>query len=101
MGQYYWPPGVPRSYTFDSYRQAFEAMGFSLCATEAYEEGFDKVALWVNGGRPTHAALHLEERFWTSKLGALQDIKHDLHGVSGSEYGDVAGVMRRQAVSSC
>jgi len=44
---------------------------------------------------PLHVARQLPSGRWSSKLGALQDIEHDLHDLEGTEYGSVVLVMKR------
>jgi hypothetical protein len=46
-------------------------------------------------GKPTHAARQVGYGKWTSKLGSLVDIEHDINGVSGTRYGSVAVIMKR------
>ena len=56
-----------------------------------------KIAIYVNpDGKPTHAARQLSSGQWTSKLGQLEGIEHNiLEGLTGSEYGTVAVMMKR------
>lgn len=44
---------------------------------------------------PTHAARQLPNGRWTSKLGFLEDIEHDLHDVAGEAYGTVVVLLKR------
>lgn len=46
-------------------------------------------------GTPTHAARQLENGKWTSKLGQLEDIEHELDGLVGDKYGIVVTILRR------
>jgi len=92
----YWPVGVPRAETVEAFIEAFTALGFILCDAAEHEEGFEKVAIYVDvTGKPTHAARQLSSGLWTSKLGKLEDIEHDIDGVSGDRYGTVAVIMKR------
>ena len=92
----YWPAGVPRAETLEAFIEAFAALGFTTCDTAEYEKGFEKVAIYVDtSGKPTHAARQLSPGLWTSKLGTLQDIEHEIDGVSGDLYGSVAVIMKR------
>ncbi len=97
MNHYYWPPGVPREYSVDAYRRAYEKLGFSECSGTDLEEGFEKIAIYVGSdGEPTHAARQLASGEWTSKLGALEDIQHsDLECLQGEEYGIIGLIMKR------
>jgi len=48
---------------------------------------------------PTHAARQLENGRWTSKLGELEDIEHDLHHLASGAYGAVVQILKRPAGS--
>lgn len=97
---YYWPAQAPQAITLESYRAAFELMGYQPCDSEELEPGFEKVAIYINTvGEPTHAARQLENGNWTSKLGSWEDIEHStlrsLEG-TGRAYGTVALILRRR-----
>lgn len=94
---YFWPPGVNRSATIQSFVEAFGVLGYEPCAGMELEPEFEKVAIYVGSeGEPTHMARQLESGKWTSKLGELEDIEHnDVAGVEGSSYGVVAVFLRR------
>jgi len=71
-------------------------LGYATCDSHAVESAFEKVAIFVDaGGEPTHAARQLPSGRWTSKLGTLEDIEHDLHALEDSRYGSVALIMKR------
>ena len=94
MGQYYWPPNVPRTFSIDSVIQAYATRGFRRCAHGDLEEGIEKIAIYGTGPsgaeRPTHAALQLLEGRWTSKLGNCEDVTHSTaNDVNGPCYGQV------------
>ena len=93
----YWPPGVPRSETVESFLAAFESIGYSRCRSSEFESGFVKVALYLDtSGKPTHMARQLGDGTWTSKLGPDVDICHEtLAGVEGYHYGSAAIYMKR------
>jgi hypothetical protein len=85
----------------DAFVKLYEALGYHLCASEEYEEGFEKVALFARPewGRllPTHAARQLSDGCWTSKLGPLEDIEHyGADAVAGRAYGDVVCYLKRR-----
>jgi hypothetical protein len=66
------------------------------CDNETLELGVEKVALFADAdSMPMHAARQLANGRWTSKLGFLEDIEHDLHDVSGEAYGTIVVVLRR------
>jgi hypothetical protein len=92
----YWPAGVVRDETLAAFQQAFESLGYAVCAGEALEAGFEKVALYAQAdGFPMHAARQLSSGRWTSKLGELEDIEHGLRDLEGAEYGTVVLLMKR------
>jgi len=99
MDLYFWPPNVPREETVDSFIVAFQGLGFTVCADESFEQGFEKVALFAKKGVPTHAARQLTNGSnagrWTSKMGSGIDVAHALQAVCGKSYGQVTVVMKR------
>lgn len=97
-GQEFWPAGVARDETLDAFRDAFRAMGFAECDADADEVGYEKVAIYADQGFPTHAARQLASGRWSSKLGALEDVEHELQALVGTEYGAVAQVMKRPKI---
>lgn len=99
----YWPKGVTRRYTVDAYREAFESIGYKICADDSIETAKEKIALFMKPGQPypSHAARQLPDGSWTSKLGPKEDIKHPLRQIEGATYGVVFIIMcrRRQGTS--
>jgi hypothetical protein len=93
----YWPSFVPLEETLNAFVAAFATLGYVPCSGEHVENGFEKVALFVADGAPTHAARQRANGRWTSKLGFQEDIEHDLHALSGDEYGTVALLLKRPA----
>lgn len=91
----YWPAGVPRLETLNAFQQAFATLGYATCSDASFEAGWEKVALFVLDGLPTHAARQLPNGRWTSKLGPEEDIEHELNGLVGPCYGSVAAILRR------
>lgn len=92
----YWPSNVPVQETLDVFIQAFATLGFMPCDDSQIEQGYEKVALYVDlNGKPTHASRQLPNGRWTSKLGKIEDIEHELEGVAGSVYGSVAQILKR------
>jgi hypothetical protein len=95
----YWPAGVPLEETIAAFVAVFEQLGFESCDDPLPEVGFEKVAIYASpDGTPTHAAKQVEHRFWSSKLGALQDIQHSLNDLIGTDYGDVVRILKRRSV---
>src|SRR5262245_34666563 len=92
----WWPPDVPREVTLAAFEQVFASLGYMRCETETAEPGFEKIALFATAqGTPKHAARQLPGGRWTSKLGVLQDIEHELRDLEGRRYGPVVLVMKR------
>lgn len=92
----FWPDSVSREVTLIAFIKAFGLLGYSSCANADYEDGFEKVAVFLDAEKkPTHMARQLNSGKWTSKLGKLEDIEHDLAGVEGDAYGKVAQYLKR------
>ena len=94
--EFYWVQGVPMEETLSAYIQAYQKLGYAICDNAVLETGYEKIALYVNDeGIPTHAAKQLSTGKWSSKLGWLEDIEHELEGLTGEKYGKVGQVLRR------
>jgi hypothetical protein len=92
----YWPPNIPLQESLDAFIKAFGSIGFTPCGNANIEQGYEKIALYVDSnGKPTHAARQLPNGRWTSKLGKIEDIEHELDGLTGSVYGTVAQILKR------
>ncbi len=92
----YWPNGVAPSVALPAFIAAFATLGYVPCDQEVYEPGFEKLALFAGpDGTPTHGARQLPTGRWTSKLGKLEDIEHELHDLTGTEYGSVVQILKR------
>jgi hypothetical protein len=91
----FWPAGVPREETLNAFRQVFVTLGYAVCDDERLESGYEKIALFALLDVPKHAARQLPNGRWTSKLGGMEDIEHELHDLTGMAYGSVVVVMKR------
>jgi hypothetical protein len=69
-GIYYWPHGVQRSEHLAAFQRAFETLGYTLASDGSVEPGYEKVAIFALGTKPTHAAKQLPNGRWSSKLGS-------------------------------
>jgi hypothetical protein len=97
----YWLEEVPRELTLDAFTQLYQTLGYMPCDNVELEPGFQKVAIYTKPsgelyGVPTHVARQLPNGRWTSKLGNLEDIEHELDGLRGFYYGAVAQVLKRE-----
>lgn len=98
---FYWPPDLAREEwdkeTVENFVRAFELLGYTRCDSSAEEVGYEKVAIFTKNGRPTHAARSLPNGSWTSKLGGLEDIEHELlESVEGLLYGQATAFLKRR-----
>jgi hypothetical protein len=93
----YWPEGVPREETIAAFVAALGELGFRSCDDPLLEPGYEKVAIYtMPDGIPTHVARQLPSGSWSSKLGQLQDIQHQLEDLAGAAYGDCAHFLKRE-----
>lgn len=96
---YFWPQNIPVEETLETFLMLFLSLGFETCQGVQQEEGYEKIAIYVDeDGIPNHTARQLPSGKWTSKLGDLEDIEHELEGLtgSGSAYGVVEIVVKRR-----
>jgi hypothetical protein len=91
----YWPEAIPREVTVDAFIQAFELLGYSGSSSPDPDDGVEKVALFAQEGKPTHAARQLPDANWTSKCGKNVDISHSLRNLEGDHYGTVCRILAR------
>ena len=95
-GPAHWPPGVARALTLAAFHQAFATLGYEPCDNAELEPGFEKIAMYARAdGIPTHAARQLQAGPWTSKLGRMEDIEHELGDLTGTLYGSIVLVLKR------
>jgi hypothetical protein len=92
----HWPEGASADVSLPAFLAAFATLGFAPSDSDTYEPGWDKIALFADAaGGPTHAARQLPNGRWTSKIGKLEDIEHDLRDLEGIEYGTVVQILKR------
>lgn len=103
--KHYWPKGAPKTVSVKSFVTAFKKLGYVPCDSAAFEEGFEKVAIFVTHvskpftpvGTPTHMAIQWPNGEWRSKLGGSQDIAHKtLEAIGGWQYGEVKQILKRK-----
>ena len=74
----------------------FIASGFEVCGSPLQEDGYDRVALYAIRDCFTHVCRQIDDGWWASKIGGLQDIEHVTLGVlEGEAYGSVSLILRR------
>ena len=83
----FWPSDVIGSDELDALLQLYLHSGYQKCDNSELEEGYAKVAVYVNQQGPQHTAIQLESGLWSSKLGNRQDIEHSLDALEGEFYG--------------
>jgi hypothetical protein len=93
----FWPPGIRREETIECFIEAFAKDGYLPCEADQLEEGYEKVAIYVDASRvPKHMARQLPNGKWTSKLGPNVDIEHStLSQLEGPEYGNAYQILKR------
>jgi hypothetical protein len=95
---YYWPPGVARDDSLDSWIKVFEIHSYQLCASAEFEPDFEKIAVYANPdtGTPGHVARQKKSGVWVSKLGSGADVEHNnLEALICSDYGIPVRFMKR------
>ena len=81
--------------------QAYETRGFFVCETADVEDDLEKIAIYTTSdGKPQHVARQLLNGLWTSKLGRLEDIEHQLSGLEGKLYGSPEVFMARSILKN-
>ncbi|HWB22032.1 MAG TPA: hypothetical protein VG652_04000 [Gaiellaceae bacterium] len=100
----HWPPPPfpqPRGPDddLDCYIALFELWGYELCESEAYEQGWLKLAIYADGSAFHHVAKQLPSAAWSSKVGEAHDLRHvELEPLNQAAYwpGATASVYMRR-----
>jgi hypothetical protein len=95
---FYWPPGAIRGQSIDALVSAYETLGYEICSGADLEDGYEKVALYVNQfGSWEHIAKQEEDGWLSSKLRNLEYIRYPTAlAVSSADYRQVMYFMRRR-----
>jgi hypothetical protein len=95
----YWSSDIAGVDELQALIQLYIDVGYEICDSGQREDGFKKVAIYVNQEGPQHAARQLESGHWTSKLGICEDIEHDtLEALEGESYGKAKVFLRKRNV---
>ena len=74
----------------------YNCIAYELCGDGGLEEGYLKVALYVDEGKFQHAAAQMPNGAWRSKMGEGPVIEHrSPESLAGRMYGEVHCFMRR------
>jgi hypothetical protein len=92
----HWPTSAERNETLSAFRAVFASLGYRVCDSADAEPNMEKIAIFA-ADTPTHVARQHSNGRWTSKLGELEDIEHDLDDLEGDVYGRVVLFMQRPA----
>ena len=96
---YYWPPGIPPDWTLSNILAVLGTAGYAQCLSFQHESGYEKIAIYADQGTGniTHFARLLRNGHWTSKLGDLEDIQHEVLGqLDCAEYGTAVYFVKRR-----
>jgi hypothetical protein len=96
---YEWPQSIPKEETLETYIELFQLHGYFSAEDASLEKAFEKIAIYVKSGIPSHVSRQLDNGTWTSKLGKDHDITHtDLGCLEGNRYGFVQKILKRPRV---
>jgi len=96
-GKRYWPENVERKRTLDVFKKVFENLGYFICDNGNFEEGYDKIAIYVNeNGKPTHVTRQFWKNVWISKIGEWELVEYyNVNALYDGICGDIAVFMKR------
>ncbi|NEQ98314.1 MAG: hypothetical protein F6K30_16615 [Cyanothece sp. SIO2G6] len=92
---YYWPE-TSQDESLEDFISGFGKIGYECCDNGEWEDGYEKVAMYVQDGEVTHMARQENSGRWTSKCGNLQDIEHSSPDALCDQYGEIACFMKRK-----
>lgn len=94
----WWPEGIEQSQRPEALQAAFEVLGFEVCSSPDYEDGYDKSVLYCKNEKWTHASRILSDEEEHSKFGESWNAHHGRFKFDGSIYGIPYCYMRREHV---
>ena len=95
LRNYYWPSNILREYTIRAFKELFQNLGYSECKNAKLESNFEKVALFIKSGIPTHTAKQINSGQWVSKIADHVDIEHPLESLNEGFYGNVGHIFKK------
>lgn len=85
----------------ESLQEVFAGLGFGQCDDSSPEPGYQKVALYEDGGEYQHATIQMPNGMWRSKMGNGPVIEHQsAESLSGGPYGQPTIYIRRPRAQS-
>jgi hypothetical protein len=97
----YWPSDISRVPVLENYVKYFKTFGYDVCENDKYEQGFEKIAIYINKNKVTHTAKQFNDK-WRSKLGGSVIIEHELEWLTGYDadnYGEIGVIMKRKTIT--
>jgi hypothetical protein len=94
----YWPTSIASDETLATFIELFNILGYELCQSDIYEEGFERIAIYVLNGVVKHASRQLSNGRWSSKVGEWEMIEHDFNALDGIHYGAATQIMKKKVV---
>jgi hypothetical protein len=91
----FWPIDVKGLTDLEAFEKWFKQDGWEETSEDGFENGFEKIALYILNGKPTHAARMIGDKIWTSKLGQNIDLSHTLDDLNGPSYGSAERFFRK------
>ena len=80
-----------------TYISYFKEKGFVIDENNTLQEGFIKIAIYLEGNEFKHVARQLANGKWTSKIGDWEDVEHDtLQVLFGDFYGTQVIILKKQ-----
>jgi hypothetical protein len=93
---YNWPSNLPLIESMENFITFFKMHGFEYCENEKPKKDFELIAIFEKDGLPTHTCRLLKNGYWTSKIGILEDVQHNLFAISGGIYGEPSVFMKKK-----
>jgi hypothetical protein len=102
LNGYYWPPQISRDGSLDAYIRLYEIQcGYIPCESGDFEEGFEKIAIYVDSSNQVcHAGRQTTSGQWTHKLGELEDIEQTDPFVLEMDYEGTIRQFLKRPISS-